>query len=296
MKKAGLSVGVAIVLCAVMSAVAGAASYSFQRVVFPNDTFTQLLGINDSDLIAGYHGMDVNKGFRLTLPNTFIEENFPGSAQTQVIGINNSNKTSGFYIDGGGVTHGFTRKANNSFITVDYPGTGFNQLLSQNNHSQAAGYYADSPDFTVDHAYIYNEIGGVFLLIVNPLSVNSQATGINDLQQVCGFYVDSSNVTHGFLLNFGTLTTLDYPGSAFTQALGLNNVGQLVGFYQNDPAAGSPTHGFIYNINTGHFRTVDEPDGSGTTIINGINNRGQIVGFFVGSGGHTNGFVGTPNP
>jgi uncharacterized membrane protein len=296
MKRSGFSVGLAIVLCAAMSAVAGAASYSFQRVVFPNDTFTQLLGINDAGLIAGYHGMDVNKGFRFSLPNTFINENFPGSLQTQVIGINNSDKTSGFYIDAGGVTHGFTRKANDSFTTVDYPDTGFNQLLSQNNHSQAAGYYADSPDFTVDHAYIYNEIGGVFLLIVNPLSVNSQATGINDLQEVCGFYVDSSGTTHGFLLNFGTLTTLDFPGSAFTQALGLNNVGQLVGFYQNSTADGALTHGFVYNINTGVFQKVDEPNGPGTTIINGINNQGQIVGFFVGSGGHTNGFIGTPIP
>ena len=82
-----------------------------------------------------------------------------------------------------------------------------------NFHSQAAGYFADSPGFTVDHAYIYDANGGVFLEIVNPLATSSQATGINDQQMVCGFYVDSSAVTHGFLLNFGTLTTLNFPAT-----------------------------------------------------------------------------------
>lgn len=72
------------------------------------------------------------------------------------------------------------------------------------------------------------ENGGVFLEIVNPLATSSHATGINDLEQVCGFYVDSGGATHGFLLNAGTLTKLDFPGaSGFTQALGLNNEGRL---------------------------------------------------------------------
>ena len=83
--------------------VARAQEYSFQNIVFPGDTFTQLLGINDANVIAGYHGMDINKGFTLTLPSlTFTSENFPNSAQTQVTGINNAGETSGFYIDTGG--------------------------------------------------------------------------------------------------------------------------------------------------------------------------------------------------
>ncbi len=49
--------------------------------------FTQLLGINDTGTIVGYHGAAVNKGFTLTLPSTFTDTNFPGSAQTQVTGV-----------------------------------------------------------------------------------------------------------------------------------------------------------------------------------------------------------------
>jgi hypothetical protein len=299
MKRLGFSMGLAIVFCAAMSALANAAGFSFQTVIFAGDTFTQLLGIDDFDVIVGYHGATVNKGIVFNHPNTFTNVNFPASVQTQITGVNDNFKSSGFYIDSGGVTHGFLRTRGAVFSTVDYPGTGFNQLLGLNFHGQAVGYYADSPGFTVDHAYIYDQFGGVFLLIVNPLSVNSQATGINDLQQVCGFYVDAGGTTHGFLLNFGTLTTLDYPGANFTQALGLNNNGQVVGVYSTNSGS-PPMHGFIYNIALNHFRTVDDPNGvnagSSTTTINGINNKSQIVGFYVDSVGNTDGFVGTPIP
>jgi hypothetical protein len=78
--------------------------------------------------------------------------------------------------------------------------------------------------------------------------------------------------------------------SAFTQALGLNDHGEVVGAYMD---AGGLTHGFIFD--RGHFQSVDDPDGVGTTTINGINNRGEIVGFFVDGAGNTDGFVGFPS-
>jgi uncharacterized membrane protein len=297
-RKLSFIVALAIIFCGAMSAVANAVTYTFKTVIFPGDTFTQLLGIDDFGVIAGYHGSGAmghpNVGFVFTLPNNFTIENFPGAAQTQVIAINDAFKTAGFYIDTGGVTHGFLRKANGVFSTVDLPGTSFNQLLGQNFRGQAAGYLADPTAFTFDHPYIYDENGGVFEEIVNPLAANgSQATGINDLEQVCGFYVDSGGATHGFLLNAGTLTTLDFPGATgFTQALGLNDEGRVVGVYNVGTGMTTATHGFIYK--NGHFQSVDDPDGIGTTTINGVNNFGQIVGFYVDSKGNTDGFIGSP--
>jgi hypothetical protein len=136
-------------------------TYKFETIKYPGDTFTQTLGINNSDTIAGYHGTTVNKGFTRARSGTFTNENFPNSSQTQVIGINNDDKTSGFYIDANGKTHGFT-DFRGIFLKVDYPGTSFNQLLSQNDVGQAAGYYSTKADGTgTDHAYIYDEFGGV---------------------------------------------------------------------------------------------------------------------------------------
>ena len=260
--------------------------FTFRTVIFPDDTFTQLLGINDFQVIAGYHGANVNKGFVFTFPNNFTPENFPNSAQTQVIGINNRGFTDGFYIDAAGTTHGFL-DINDTFTTVDFPGTTFNQLLGLNNFDQAAGYFADAAG--IDHPYIFDNNGGVFLVITIPVATGgAQATGINDRGSISGFYIDNAGKNHGFLIAKGTFFTLDFPGATLTQAFGLNNEDHVVGAYMD--AAGL-THGFIFD--DGFFQSVDDPEGVGTTIINGVNDRGQLVGFFVDAAGNTDGFFAT---
>ena len=62
LKTLSLSLGVAVVLC--MSAFAQ--SYNFTAINYPDDAFTQVLGINNSGDIAGYHGASVNQGFTYT--------------------------------------------------------------------------------------------------------------------------------------------------------------------------------------------------------------------------------------
>jgi hypothetical protein len=266
-------------------------TYEFKTVDFPNDPFTQLLGINDEGVIAGYHGSGAtgspNKGFTLTLPKTFTPENFPGSVQTQVIGINNDNDTVGFYVDAQGNTHAFI-KDDGQFYTKHFPGTAFNQFLGINNLEQAAGYWQDvQGNF---HPYVWGDRGGVFLSILIPGATSAQATGVNDRQSFTGFFIDKNGVNHGFLLARGSLTTLDFPGSTLTQALGLNNRNDVVGFYTD--AAGL-THGFLWRH--GKFHAIDDPAGVGTTIVNGINDRRHIVGFYGNTaGGISHGFVAEP--
>jgi hypothetical protein len=277
-------VQICLVLCFALlfSMSAFAQNYTFMSINSPSDgnnPFTQLLGINNSMVIAGYHNFFNNQGFVLTLPRQFTTENYPNSMMTQVIGINNSNTTSGFYVDQNGVTHGFYHTSNGTFTNVDYPNTAFNQLLSQNDLQQAAGYYSLSQNNTTpDFPYVYDEVGGVFEVINIPGAVGgAQATGINNSQQKCGFFIDSSMVNHGWLLNGGVFVQLDYPGSTFTQALGLNNKGSVVGDYMD---AGGLTHGFVYTISTGNYVSIDDPSGVGSTIVNGINDAGALVGFF----------------
>jgi probable HAF family extracellular repeat protein len=117
----------------------------------------------------------------------------------------------------------------------------------------------------------------------------AQATGVNNSQQVSGFYVDSQGVNHGFLLNLALFQTLDVPGSIFTQALGLNNKGQVVGEYTD---SGGNTHGFVWT-SAGGFQTIDNPNGIGTTVVNGINDKGVLVGFY-GTSPTNSGFVAFP--
>jgi hypothetical protein len=273
MKRFTIALAFALLLCTSM----WAQNYSYMTVNYPNDTFTQLLGINNNLVIAGYHNFATNSGFTLRLPAGFHTENYPGSMMTQVIGINNTGITDGFYVDTAGTTHGFTNNSG-AYTTVDFPGTAFNQLLGQNDMGQASGYYSMSQNNTTpDTPYIYNELGGgVFQVIFIPAAAGgAQATGINNSQQISGFYIDAGGTNHGFLLDFGQLITLDAPGSTFTQALGLNNKGQVVGTFMD--AAG--THGFVW-IKYRGFTTIDNPNGVGTTVVNGINDLGVLVGFY----------------
>ena len=268
-----------------------ATSYTFTEVNYAGDVFTQLLGINNKGEIAGYHGsgMDAqhpNKGFTLTLPNTFVAENYPSSAQTQVIGINDAGSTSGFYVDSKNVTHGFYYVAG-AFRPIDYPGTTFNQTLSWNNNNEGAGYSQDTlGNF---HPYFWSKSTPFWSLLI-PGAVSAQATNINNVGSVSGFYIDSASVNHGFLFYNGNFTRLTYPGSTFTQALGVNDSNEVVGTYTD---TSNMTHGFTWKA--GVWQSIDDPNGIGSTVVNGINNAGTLVGFWGNVGaGISHGFVAVP--
>src|SRR5260370_5635237 len=86
--------------------------YRFETIEYPGDSFTQLLGINNGGIIAGYYGVKANKGFMYDLSTkTFTDKNFPRAAQTRVTGINNLGRMSGSYVTTSGRTLGFTAKA-----------------------------------------------------------------------------------------------------------------------------------------------------------------------------------------
>jgi probable HAF family extracellular repeat protein len=278
-------------------------AFNFTEVVNQNDAaFTQLLGINNNGQIAGYFGdgsMVPNHGFTLNQLSKFIDENFPGSTQTQVIAINNLDQTAGFYVTAE-VTHGFSFN-NKEFNTIDAPGTNFNQILGLNDLGQMAGYSSTDPTgATLQKAFVY-EADGSFNYLHLPAMVhnvpigNTQATGINNAQVVCGFMVDQHDNNYGFVWDKKTnvFRRLQYPNANFTQALGINNAGQVVGVYSKD--GGKDTHGFVYK--QGKYVRVDEPKSKNhkATLINGINDRGQIVGFYTNNAGSTVGFYGNPS-
>ncbi len=63
-----LALVAAMCVCSATATLAGEERerFHFRTVSFPNDTFTQLLGINDEEMIAGYHGALSNAGFVLS--------------------------------------------------------------------------------------------------------------------------------------------------------------------------------------------------------------------------------------
>jgi hypothetical protein len=327
-RAAGLAAAAFAVACAAaLTTGAAQAGYQFHTINDPADpsfngmTFTNLLGINNSSLIAGFYGSgqggDPNKGFLLTLPNTFMPMNFPGSAQTQMTGLNDTGTAVGYlYKTNGGVLvdnqFGFYEKGG-IFFHVDNPKTpkspppGIlieNQLLGVTNNDLAVGFYNSvgmdgTGDHPVSHGYTYDIATNTFSADINDPNASltnggTVAAAINNSGDIAGFYTDAGGTIHGFLKDGNVFTTVDAPGATLTELLGLNDKGWAVGF----DVVGGKMHGIIFNGMT--IKTVDDPSAlcmacTGTTF-NGINDKGQIVGFFGDAAGNTDGLLANPVP
>src|SRR5579872_960813 len=115
-----------------------------------------------------------------------------------------------------------------------------------------------------------------FTTIDFPGATSTQVYGINNAGLAVGVFVDTANVTHGFLLNNGSFTTIDYPGATLTVAAGINNDNQIVGQYNDSAGFG---HGFL--LEGGSFTSVDFPPYQ--TFPTAISDAGDIVGFCIGT-------------
>lgn len=263
-------------------------------------TFNQLLGINNKGIIAGYFGSGAdghpNKGYTLSLPygqGNYTNENFPKSVQTQVTAINQNGQTAGFWVDEKGNNFGFILWEGH-FTSYKDPKTGdgtVNQLLGLNDNGIAVGFYTDANGN--NHAYLLNRETGKFTAIVPPHSTSALATGINDHGDITGFLTEANGNTLGFVLRGKTFIEFAFPGSKNTTPLGINNSDEIVGAYVD--SAGK-MHGFLISAVWEHatIKTIDNPNGLGTTTINGLNDKGQLVGFYVDAAGNTDGFLATP--
>jgi hypothetical protein len=294
-----------------LAAPAGAAQavttthYSFRTINNSNDlTFNQLLGIDNAGAIAGYFGSGMaghpNKGY-VVLPSyhqdDFINENFPHSVQTQVTGLNNVGNTVGFWANSQGANFGFYTTGRH-FHKVDFP-TSHNaspqvdQLLGINNQGVAVGFFTNSA--MVNRGYKYNIHTHRFALVdyQNGHGPSLVAAAINNKGWIAGFYQTKGGVTDAFLLARHHLTKLAVPGATMTQAFGVNDEGKVVGAYTVGSGSNAKSYGFTWKAGHG-FRTVNDPNGIGSTVINGVNDHGELVGFYTDTAGNVDGFLARP--
>ena len=284
-------------------------TYMFRTLDNPGDlTFNQLLGANNHGVIAGYLGSGAaghpNKGYLLTRTRAGFAirgENFPGSVQTQVTGLNDRGVTVGFWSgmntasaanDNFGFysMHGRFRSVN--FPTRNNSNPPVNQLLGVNNHDVAVGFYTDAAGNS--HGYTYRIFGHVFRTVKIAGATSVTAAAINDRGDVAGFFTSAAGATDAFLrTSGGWVRKLAFPGASMTQALGVNDSREVVGVATVGTGSTAKMHGFTWTPQRG-FRTVDDPQGAGTTTINGVSDLGEIVGFYVDGAGNTDGFAAVP--
>jgi Ca2+-binding RTX toxin-like protein len=116
--------------------------------------------------------------------------------------------------------------------------------------------------------FVYDH--GTFTNIVDPDAPNGTdpyysgitgVTGINDSNEIVGYYTDPNTGDHGFIDINGTFTTIDDPNARYASAPGA--------------ALG----------NEGRYGTV----------ITGVNNNGEVVGYYYDSNGQVQGFAADPD-
>jgi probable HAF family extracellular repeat protein len=174
-----------------------------------------------------------------------------------------------------------------TFTTVDVPGAQETDVNDINKTNVLVGYEcSDNLCDSGGTAKAWVQVNGTIKFLRIPGATQSRAYGINDKNQIVGWYNDASGLTHGFMYDKGTVTTIDPPGSTLTNAWSINNAGIIVGAYTD---ASGVFHGFVDNA--GAFKTFDAPNGSILTEFTGINNHNQQVGIYDSSDGVEHGFT-----
>ena len=187
------------------------ATGAFKQQDETGTAFNQLLGVNDSNVFAGYSSLDpagqtlqlaytYNAGTNTYLRLDDAQHNLrlPGNVNSQATGIDNAGDVVGFFMPTATTSEGFILTASAaSAVPLEFPGSTFTQAL-----------------------------------------------GINNLGQVTGFYNDAAGTSHGFIWSNGNWTTIDVPGASATTVNGINDAGHIVGFSTKGPL----TTGFESNI------------------------------------------------
>jgi len=184
---------------------------------------------------------------------------------------------------------------------VRLPGTSFDYHVTE---AMFIDFYTRSPrSRSVNNQYSMFTIGAAFGLpsepssecvgsvqadehfIDVPGSVWTVALGLNNQDDVVGYYLDHQNRIRGFIWKNGTFGVLDFPGALLTVASKINDSRNVVGYFID--GTGYP-HGFAYI--DGQWQRIDFP-GSTDTVARGINSAGDIVGAYDLTQPLTHGFI-----
>jgi hypothetical protein len=251
--------------------------------------------INDHGVIVGVFidPSGVARGFYRSrngrFSDPFVEPNDTGNL-TQGRGINNRRTICGEYLDGSsGAFHGYFL-SHTIFTEFDVTDALDTIPLGINNAGDFVGSVILSDGVT---QLGFASLGGAISTFDVPGAAATLAYQINDSDQIAGYYIDGTGITHGYTRESdGTMTVpIDPPGSTGTILFGNNDSNWVVGRYADSSGV---THGLFF-ITPGDFVTYDYP-GATFTSLNGINQQGFICGRYVDAAGIVHGFLAKVNP
>ncbi len=125
-------------------------------------------------------------------------------------------------------------------------------------------------------------------LTLPPPATNGTPVALNDLGGIAGTFSDSKNVSHGFLLYQGRLTTFRFPGSSGTTVTDMSRNGIIVGDFT---VAGDPRE-HHYMVHAGGFHEITLPGHPNADFtVTGVNSNGDVVGAINSETLPANGYV-----
>jgi hypothetical protein len=250
--------------------------FSFITIGPVDSPYAVAVGINNAGLVTGYYqdASFIYHGF-VWRNGEFTTVDYPGAAYTSLQGVNNQGVATGYYNDGTAdhaVEYDVERGAWRTL--PDIAGYPLNQSYGINDRGVAVGGAYSS---TAAVAWIWDPIRRTYSYLEVPGSYfgSTSANGLNDRDQVAGYYADADGNYHTFIEQGGNYTIYNAPGATETFADGINNWGVLQGQWDD---ANYNAHGFLATT-TGYFQRVDYPGAAATAIV-GINDELAITGGY----------------
>jgi uncharacterized membrane protein len=221
---------------------------AFTSLDFPGGVSTSAVGINALGDVAGeYSDGSRNHGFMLrsgAFTAIDLTDGVTVAHSTFAFGVNALGAVVGEYKilfkPLGDPGHAFLFE-NGKFTHISPPGARAAVAWGINASGQSVGYYMDQQVPSVGHGW-RRGADGTYEVFDFPGASFTNARAINESGTIVGVYRDTSQRSHGFVLEDGAFTQIDYPGAIFTRLSGINARGDIVGDFQD---AGGRTHSLM---------------------------------------------------
>jgi len=221
----------------------------FSTIDFPNASFTAVRAINArGDMVGRMELADgVDHAFLLH-DRQFTQIDFPGASATIGRGLNNAGDVTGNYTDDMDNEIAFVFQ-NGRFQSIDVDPCSGDVWMAMDDGRVLVGDNCTNPTNAL-HGFIYEQ--GKFHSIDFPGTAGrcTAIRWINEREEIVGLFAyvattdecyDPTTSYHGFLLEQGTYTAINFPGAVSTQAFSINDDGQIVGQYTDKNGV---VHGF----------------------------------------------------
>jgi hypothetical protein len=275
-------------ICAILASSKAASTTLIPVPAVPGSTETDVMGINDSNVIAGnYFTSDgAEHGFIGDLAGHY--NTFNGKPGIAVRALSNS-----------GFITGYVPSANRNYCKDNEyersPDGTITLILKGNRQLRgtAAAFRTKDDAFVGDYCDMrkgvipgYLGIAGTFkkAIKINPLPGQPvHPRGINNKSDVVGWYIRGAY--YGFLLHDGVAVSISYPDdrAANTQLEEINNAGLITGYWTNEDF--SMSQSFYLDTRTNVFTPIEIPNAT-FSYASGVNSAGLItvlsdVGSFI---------------